>query len=143
LESDWRPSVRLPGRCAIRRVPAGGDILDPNGDDITAAKLTIDCQIEHGEVASAALDLEFRPDRPDVFGSQRWLCPGQLSLIPRHSLGRGGRVHLILHGHTPQLGYRRREACAAGLAIGIRSVFGPKRTSLPVRRHTTCSDWHD
>jgi hypothetical protein len=41
---------------------AGGDILDPDGDDITAAKLAIDRQIEHGEVASAAFDLGFRPD---------------------------------------------------------------------------------
>jgi hypothetical protein len=52
----------LSDRCAIRRVPAGSDILDPDGDNITAAKLTVDRQIEHGEVASAAFDLEFRPD---------------------------------------------------------------------------------
>ena len=26
--------------------------------------------------------------------------------LPRRSLGRGGRIHLILHGHTPRLGYR-------------------------------------
>jgi hypothetical protein len=43
----------------IRRVPASGDILDPDGDDVTAAKLTDDRQIEHGEVASATFDLEF------------------------------------------------------------------------------------
>jgi hypothetical protein len=99
----------LPSRCSIRRVPAGGDILDPDGDDITATKLAVDCLIEHGEVAGAAFDLEFRPDRPDVFWSQWWLCPGQLSLVPRHPLGHGGRIHLILHGHTPRLGYRGRE----------------------------------
>ena len=45
----------------------------------------------------------FRSDRPDVLGPQRWLCPRQLSLIPGHSLG---RIYLILHGHTPRLGYR-------------------------------------
>jgi hypothetical protein len=67
----------LPDRCAIGRVSACGDILEPNGDDITAAKLAVDCQVEHGEVASAAFDLELRSDRPDVFGSQRWLCPRQ------------------------------------------------------------------
>ena len=66
------------------------------------AELAVDRQIEHREVACAAFDLELRPDRPDVFGSQRWLCPRQLSLVPRHSLG---RIHLILHGHTPRLGY--------------------------------------
>jgi hypothetical protein len=83
--------------CAIGRVSACGDILDPNGNNITATKFAVDCQIEHGEVASAAFDLELCPDRPDVFGSQRWLCASQLSLVPRQSLGRGGRIHLILH----------------------------------------------
>ncbi|HEY8670395.1 MAG TPA: hypothetical protein VIL63_06130 [Terriglobales bacterium] len=52
----------MPDCCAIRRVPAGGDILDPDGDDVTAAKLTVDRQIEHRKVASATFDLEFCPD---------------------------------------------------------------------------------
>ena len=40
----------------------GGDILNPDGDDVAATKLAGDRQIELGEVASAAFDLEFRPD---------------------------------------------------------------------------------
>src|ERR1700737_1265401 len=108
LKSDWPPSFLLPDRCAIRRVPAGGNILDPDGDDITAAQLAIDCQIEHGQVASAAFDLKFRPDRPDVFGSQRWLCPGQLALVPGQPfMRRRGSIYLILHGLL--LGYRAGE----------------------------------
>jgi hypothetical protein len=67
--------------CAIRRVAAGGDILDPDSDDITPSKLTVDCQIEHCEVASAAFDLELRPIRPDVFGSQRGFAPVSLPLF--------------------------------------------------------------
>jgi hypothetical protein len=38
-------------------ISASGDILDPDGDDITAAKLAVDREIEHGEVAGAAIDL--------------------------------------------------------------------------------------
>src|SRR5580704_6157829 len=33
----------LPDGCSIRRVTAGSDILDPDGDDVTAAKLAVDC----------------------------------------------------------------------------------------------------
>ncbi len=128
FESDGPTGFLLSYRCAIRCVPARSDILDPDCNNVTATKLAINRQIEHGKVASATFDLEFRPDRPDVLGPQRWLCPGQLSLVPRRSLSRGGRIHLILHGHTPRLGYRGREECATGLDIGIRSVFGPKRT---------------
>ena len=87
--------------------------------------------------ASAAFNLELRSDRPDVFGSQWRLRPGQLPFVPRRSLGCDGRIHLILHGHTPRLGYRGREACVNGLSVGIRSVFGPKRTSRRDQRQTT------
>jgi hypothetical protein len=60
LKSDRPPSFPLPNSCAIRRIAAGGDILDPDGDGIAATKLAVDCQIEHGEVASASFDLELR-----------------------------------------------------------------------------------
>src|SRR3979409_2049598 len=91
---------------------AGAAILDPDGDDITAAKLAVDRQIEHREVANSAFDLELRPDRPDVFWSRRWLCPCQLAFVPRHALvGRRGSVHFILHGHTPRLQKPRRMSC--------------------------------
>jgi hypothetical protein len=91
FKSDRPSGFLLSDGCAIRCVPAGSDILDPYGYDIAAAKLAVDRQIEHREVASAALDLEFCPDRPDVFGSQRWLCPGQLSLVPTALAG----THLL------------------------------------------------
>src|ERR1700753_3830320 len=90
-----RPSgFLLSDRCAIRCVPAGGNILDPQGYDITAAKLAINRQIEHREVAYAAFHLELGPDRPNVFRSQRRLCSRQLSLVPRH---RSNGIYLILH----------------------------------------------
>jgi hypothetical protein len=57
FKSDGPTGFLLSDRCAIRRIPTGSDILDPDGDDITAAKLAVDRQIEHGEIASAAFDL--------------------------------------------------------------------------------------
>ena len=62
FKSDWPPGFPLSDGRAIRRVATGGDILDPHGDDITAAQLAVDRQIEHGEVAGAPFDLELRPN---------------------------------------------------------------------------------
>jgi hypothetical protein len=94
LKSDGPPCFLLSNRCAIRRVAAGGDILDPDSNDVTAAKLAVDCQIEHREVANSAFDLELCPDRPDMFRSQWRLCPGQLAFVPGHALvGYRGSVH--------------------------------------------------
>src|SRR6266851_4206197 len=75
LESDRPAGFLLSDSSAIRRVSAGSDILDPDGDDITATQLAVDRQVEHGEVASAAFDLKFRPDRPDVFGRNGGFAP--------------------------------------------------------------------
>jgi hypothetical protein len=90
FKSDKPPCFLPPVRCAIRRVSAGSNILYPDRNDITGTEPAVDCQIEHGEIAIAALDLELCADRPDVFRSQRWLCPGQFSLI------RGTRLDLGL-----------------------------------------------
>src|SRR4051794_22291186 len=43
FKSDRPPGFLLTDGCAIRRVAARSDILDPNGDDIAAAKLAVDC----------------------------------------------------------------------------------------------------
>jgi len=57
--------------------------------------------------------------------------------LPGHSLeGRVGRVHLILHGHTPRL--ERARSMSQG--VGIRSAFGLLRTSRPARRRATGSE---
>src|ERR1700676_1099551 len=107
FKSDWPSGLFLSDRSAVRRVSARSDIFDLDRNDVAATQLAVDRQIEHGEVPSATFDLEFRPDRPGVFGSQWRLCSGHLVLIPGHSLmGRGSRIQLILHGHTPRLGYR-------------------------------------
>src|SRR5262245_26255552 len=109
LSSNLTGRPVFSNRCAIRRIAAGGDILDPDSDDVTAAKLAVDCQIEHRKVTNSAFDLELRPDRPDVLWSQRRLCPCQLAFVPRHALvGRRGSNHFILHGHPPRLSTPRR-----------------------------------
>jgi len=94
FESDRPSGLLLSDRCAIRRVSARSDILDFDCNDVTSTKLAVDRQIEHGKVPSATFDLKFRPDRPDVFGSQRRLCSSHLAFVPRHLLGRRrGSVH--------------------------------------------------
>jgi hypothetical protein len=101
------PGLRLSYRCTIRRVPARSDILDPDCDNVTTTKLAVDRQIEHGKVASAAFDLEFRPDRPDVFWSQQWLAPVNLPLFQSMRLW-GVEAAFISSCMVTLLGYRGR-----------------------------------
>jgi hypothetical protein len=89
FKSDRPPGFLLPDGCAIRRVTAGSDILDPDGNDITPTKLAVYCQIEHGQVANATFDLELCPDRPNVFGRSGGFAPVSLPLFHGTRLGAG------------------------------------------------------
>jgi len=62
FKSDRPSSLFLSDRGTICGVSARSDILHLDCDDVTATKLTVDCQIEHGKVASATFDLELRTD---------------------------------------------------------------------------------
>ena len=47
-------------------VAVWSDILDLEGDDITASQLAVDRQVEHRQIAAAALDLKLGADRPEM-----------------------------------------------------------------------------
>jgi hypothetical protein len=42
-------------RCSVSQVSAGGDVIDPNADEITAAQLAVDGEVEHRQIAFAVL----------------------------------------------------------------------------------------
>src|SRR5262249_28163226 len=109
FKSNWPPSFLFSKRFAIPPITRCRHLLHPDGNDITGAKLAVDRQIEHREVASAAFNPELRPDRPDVFWSQRRLCPCQLAFVPGDALwSRRGSDHFVLHNHPPRLQTPRR-----------------------------------
>ena len=135
FKSDGSPSFLLSNRCAIRCLSASGSSSTRMATTSQPRKLAVDRQIEHRQVASAAFDLEFRPDRPDVFGSQRRLCSGQLAFVPRHALwGRRGDDHFILHSHSPRLHTPRSmgppiKALESG-QLSDHFGFGPRRRQM-------------
>ncbi|KRR04415.1 hypothetical protein CP49_36770 [Bradyrhizobium valentinum] len=45
IQSDGSTGLFLSDRCAIRRMPTGGDILDPYGDNVAATKPAVDSRL--------------------------------------------------------------------------------------------------
>jgi hypothetical protein len=87
------------GNCETVR----SNVFDLEADHVTASKLAIDSEIEHGKVACSPFNLQLGPDRPDVLGTQGRLRADQLALIP-WDLDRRRLVGSFLqtfHGHTP------------------------------------------
>jgi ABC-type uncharacterized transport system substrate-binding protein len=66
LELDRLASFPLTNDGPIIRIPIGRDVFDPQCNDIAAAQLAVDCQVEHCQVAYSSLQLQFGSDRPDV-----------------------------------------------------------------------------
>src|SRR5262249_62039087 len=55
LEFDRPSRLLLPYGGAIDRVAIWSNILDLQGDDVASAKLTVDGQVEHGQVTGSPL----------------------------------------------------------------------------------------
>jgi hypothetical protein len=56
---------------------------------VPGRKLALDCQIEHGEVATAAFDLELCPDDQTRFGRSGGFAPVSFPLFQGTRLGAG------------------------------------------------------
>ena len=88
----------------VARSAAWRDVLDLQCNNIAGLELTIDGQVEHRKIARSSLCLEFAPDGPDVFGSQRRLGSCKFSFVPWLLFWpRNEKGILIFHGHAPPL----------------------------------------
>ena len=54
-------------RRSISHAAAGGDVVDPKADKSVTAKLAINGEVEHRQIAFAALDLKSDTNGPDLF----------------------------------------------------------------------------
>jgi hypothetical protein len=66
------------------------DVADLERDQIAAAKLAVDPQVEQGQFPDIALHLEADPKRPDVLELERRLLPNDLALAPRLAVNGAG-----------------------------------------------------
>jgi hypothetical protein len=76
LEPDGAPGLFLPYGRAIDGMAVWRHIFYFEADDIAAAELAVDRQIEHRKVALSPFDLQFGADRPNGLRSERRFCPG-------------------------------------------------------------------
>lgn len=63
------------------------EVRYPELDEVAAAKLAVDRDVEHGEVADMAVMLEAGPNGPDVFGFEGRLRADDPATVPGHAGG--------------------------------------------------------
>jgi hypothetical protein len=98
LEAYRATGLPLPHGSTVGGVAVRSDVIDLDGDDIAAAQLAVDRQVEHREVTCSSLDVEPRSDRPNVLRPERGLCADQLALVPGNTRRLRGKISRFGHG---------------------------------------------
>ena len=80
----------LPNGCAIRRVSARSDILDLDRDDVTAAQLAVDREVEQRSIAQSSMLIKEEADCPDLARLERPLSANLTPRIPGTAFSRRG-----------------------------------------------------
>jgi hypothetical protein len=79
-----------------------GNFFDLNVDDVAAAQLAVDRQVEQRQVAWPSSDLESCSDGPDLFRLERWLRSGQLPFVPGLRAAKFDLADMLdTHAHSP------------------------------------------
>jgi len=86
FKSDWPSRLLLSQPLHGPPCIARSDILDLDRDDVTATELAVDRQIEHGEVPSAAFDLELVRIDQTCLGRSGGFAPVTLPLFQGNRL---------------------------------------------------------
>src|SRR4051794_857533 len=81
LELDWSPGLLLDHGPAVSHPATGAHVLDSYRDEIAAAQLAVDGEVEQGKVALSTLKLKPNPDCPDLLRLERALLPDQATLV--------------------------------------------------------------
>jgi hypothetical protein len=119
LEPDRPTGLPLADCRAIDRVAVRRNILDPQSDHVTTAKLAVDGDVEEREIAYAACELQPSAYRPDMLRLKRWFRARQSAFVPRRarSLGGGACDEFEVHEVPPLL------LKVVGLEMGGKSPF--------------------
>jgi NADPH:quinone reductase-like Zn-dependent oxidoreductase len=71
--------------CAYGYAGSRGNVVDPKANEIAAAQLAVDSEIEERQIAFAALHLKPDTNAPDLFRPQGTLLADEPALVPRRA----------------------------------------------------------
>jgi hypothetical protein len=135
LELHRLPGLALRDDRARRNLSAMLDVAHLQRDQVAAAQLAVDAQIEQRQLARAALLLHARTNRPYVLRLERCLLPDELALVSGHALSSSGLVGL--HGGSPST--RRRGG--GGAPAAPTKVPDVHHLHLSIQRQLRCEEF--
>ena len=85
LKANGTAGLPLTDVGAVNRVAVRGHVIDSESNEIAAAQLAIDCEVEERQVPHAPLQLQSGTDGPDMTDPQRWLWTPELAFVAGRS----------------------------------------------------------
>jgi hypothetical protein len=82
LKLNRTTGLVLDYRRALSDAAARSYVIDPKADEVAAAKLAVDGEVEHRQIAFAALHLKSNTNGPDLFRPQETLLANERALVP-------------------------------------------------------------
>jgi hypothetical protein len=83
LELHWALGLVLHDDGAARQLIAVTHVSDLERDEVAAAKLAVDAQIEEGQLTHTVFHLKPNPERPDILELERGFLADDPALVPR------------------------------------------------------------
>ena len=102
LELNRTAGLVLDNCRPVSHVAADGDVIDPKADEIAAAKLAVDGEVEQRQIAFAVLDLKSDTNGPDLFRPQGTLLADETAFVPRRTRRIAVRLDFGGHGRPPR-----------------------------------------
>ena len=132
FELDRPSGLPLDHGGAIAHPATGAHVVDLQRDEIAAAQLAVDREVEQGEVALSPLKLKPDPDRPDLLRLERAFLANQATLVPGFLVKTDNGQDRIMHSRLldpdrarPSARRRRRRANVAervGFSVTFRTI---------------------
>ena len=97
IKLDRTARLVLDDRRPVSHVAARSYVIDSKADEIAAAQLAVDGEVEQRQIAFAALDLKSDTNGPDLFRPKGTLLTNETAFVPRSA--RRSVVHLDFGGH--------------------------------------------
>ncbi|MER8683468.1 hypothetical protein [Mesorhizobium sp. M1405] len=102
LELNRPPRLLLNNDRAGPYLRSGDHIANPDFDQVTAAKLAVDCQIEQRTVPNASLVIEQKANSPNLLLGEKTLGADLLPSIPGCVLAAGILKLRMAHVNSPR-----------------------------------------
>ena len=126
FELYWPSGLLLNNQRPLTDTTTAYQLADPHLDQIAAAQLAVDCQVEQRTIAKATLLLKPEPNSSDLLRVERPLRSQLATRVPSGAAILTRIVHAVSHRHSPLAisghGENPKEPAGTAHSLGVKLI---------------------